>query len=159
MKRSKYFLTLSLLLALIMLSSCEEQESVAVEGISGIRIKGFHDGMLSMNVTLRIRNSMKRTVVVRGLRATVFFGETEAGTITVSEKIRIRAEEEGKYTVPVEVTIHKPGNLVMSILEAAENSEKRELYLKGVLKIRSGILCKRIPFDEKRKIHTENLLF
>jgi len=93
------------------------------------------------------------------LKAKVFFGKTEAGTIAVSKKIRILAEEEKNYTVPVEVTIHKPGNLITSILEAAGNREKRELYLKGVLKIRSGVLCKRIPFDEKRKIHAGNLLF
>jgi len=159
MKRSKYFPVLFLSFALILLSSCEEQEGVSVVGISGIRLRGFHDGVLAMDVTLGIRNRMKHAVVVRGLKAKVFFGKTEAGTIAVSKKIRILAEEEKNYTVPVEVTIHKPGDLITSILEAAGNREKRELYLKGVLKIRSGVLCKRIPFDEKRKIHAGNLLF
>jgi LEA14-like dessication related protein len=143
-----------LLFFLLLFSSCEEENEVVVKHISGISVTGFREGVLVLRVTLLISNDMNRMVVVRGLKASVFYGETEAGRIKLSEKIKIPAHSEKKYKIPVEITLHDLGDLGATLLQSAVSGEKKELHLKGVMKIRSGILCKRIPFDEQRMIRT-----
>jgi LEA14-like dessication related protein len=145
-------LPLTLLFVALFLSSCEEENGVEVKGITGISVTGIHKGVVSLYVKLLISNGMKHQVVVRGLKATVLYGETAGGEIRVTEKIRIRPRSEKSYEIPVEISLHDLGNLGIAFLRSAVNQEKKELHLQGVLKIRSGILCKRIPFDEKQKI-------
>ncbi len=139
---------------LLLFTSCEEENEVAVKHISRVSVTGFRKGVLGLRVTLLISNDMNRMVVVRGLKATVYYGETEAGRIMMSEKIKIPAHSEENYKIPVEITLRDLGNLGATLLQSAVSGEKKELHLKGVLKIRSGILCKRIPFDEQRMIRT-----
>jgi LEA14-like dessication related protein len=108
--------------------------------------------VLKLDVGLLIDNQSKRVVVVRGLKAQVLFGDEEAGKISVTKKIRIVAEAEEEYRVPVEIELQDLGKLSRALFYPSANGKKKAFHLRGVLKIRSGILCKRIPFDEKKVV-------
>ena len=152
MKKSPLLPLLVWILVFPLLSSCDRQGGVEVKGISGITIDGLHQGALSMKVALMIHNGTKHKVVVRKLVATVYYGETEGGEITVTDKISMPARSEKTYTVPVEMTISNVGNLLKAFVVSAAHGQKKELHIRGMLKVRSGILYKKIPFDEKQVI-------
>ncbi len=142
------------IVALFLLSSCERRGDVEVERISRIGVTGFQDGILSLKVTLLIRNTTKHPMVVRKMTATVFYGETEGNDIRVTRKIRIPPHTEEEYVIPVEITLYNVGSLVKAFVESAVNGQKKEFHLRGTLRIRSGVLFKKIPFDEKHLVGT-----
>ncbi len=153
MKKGSLSLLWVCIAAFSLLTSCDKEGGVEVKGINGIHVTGIHEGVLSMKADLLIHNSTNHKVVVRKLDATVFYGGAEGGTITVTEKIRMPAHSEQVYAVPVDVTLSHLGSMIKAFVESAVNRQKKELHLRGTLKVRSGILLKKIPFDEKQKIN------
>ena len=151
MKKFIYPLILSFFIVFLT-TSCDEGGGVEVKDISAVKITGFRESVLKLDVGLLIDNQSKRVVVVRGLKAQVLFGDEEAGKISVTKKIRIVAEAEEEYRVPVEIELQDLGKLSRALFYPSANGKKKAFHLRGVLKIRSGILCKRIPFDEKKVV-------
>ncbi len=139
----RFLLFLTGVLMTLVMTSCDEQGTVELTGITGLKVKGISEGVLKMEVDLRLRNTTRHNIVVRGLDAGIWYDGHEAGEVTVREKVRILKDQEAVYPVPVEVKLRGVGNMMQHLFR---NGRPEDIRLKGILKVRSGPFCRKIPF-------------
>ncbi len=118
-------------------------------GVRNVRISGWREGKMLVTVDVMLRNTRHRTLVVRGMEASLMVGGKEAGGVVLKKKIKIPGEKEALYHVPLEIRLQGVGNALKSLWDGSGG----QMHLKGIIKVRSGIFCRKIPFDE-RTLHS-----
>ena len=120
--------------------------------ISKITVRKIGDGVILLDVDIAIVNHSTRKIVVRQLSSDIFLETEKIGNVTTEEKVFISSSTEQIYRVPVKVEHENIGKIGKVLVGSVFHGGRIELEMKGVLQIRSGIILKKIRFDQKQKV-------
>ena len=140
------------LLLLVLLTGCTGEIEVHPGKISEVSVKEFHDEIILLDVIMSIENKSSHKIVVRKLTSDIFVASDKIGTVTTEEKVIITPESVGEYRVPVKIEHEDFGKITKSLLASVFHGGRIDMEMKGVLYVRSGLLFKKIRFNEKQQV-------
>ncbi len=136
----------------LIITGCSENIDVRPGKVSGITVREIHNGFFLLDVKMYMENNTTHKIVVRKLSSDVFVESEKIGTVTTQEKVTIMPDSEKEYKVPVKVSHENPGKIGRILLNSVFHGRRLKLEMRGILYIRSGIIIKKIHFDEKQEV-------
>jgi len=135
----------------LLVVSCSTFEEVRIGPATGIEINGFSGKQVSFKVMVNIENPNRQSFTLRTLDLDVSLNGTYIGQIKSTEKVNIPKRSGKVYTFPLSAELE---SLSLSVLALADLFLHRyiDVELKGMAKIKSGIMRKKIPVNEEGKI-------
>jgi LEA14-like dessication related protein len=135
----------------LLVVSCSTFEEVRIGPATGIEINGFSGKQVSFKVMVNIENPNRQSFTLRTLDLDVSLNGTYIGKIKSVEKVNIPKRSGKVYTFPLSAELE---NLSLSVIALADLFLHRyiDVELKGMAKIYSGLMRKKIPINEQEKI-------
>jgi LEA14-like dessication related protein len=135
----------------LLVVSCSTFEEVRIGPATGIEINGFSGKQVSFKVMVNIENPNRQSFTLRTLDLDVSLNGTYIGQIKSTEKVNIPKRSGKVYTFPLSAELE---NLSLSVIALADLFLHRyiDVELKGMAKIYSGLMRKKIPINEQEKI-------
>lgn len=135
----------------LFLVSCSPVEEVRIGPATGIEINGFSGKQVSFKVMVNIENPNRQSFTLRSLDLDVLLNGMYIGKIKSTEKVNIPKWSSKVYTFPLSAELK---SLSLSVFALADLFLHRyiDVELKGIAKINSGLMRKKIPINEQEKI-------
>lgn len=135
----------------LFLVSCSPVEEVRIGPATGIEINGFSGKQVSFKVMVNIENPNRQSFTLRTLDLDVLLNGRYIGKIKSTEKVNIPKRSSKVYTFPLSAELK---SLSLSVFALADLFLHRyiDVELKGMAKINSGLMRKKIPINEQEKI-------
>ena len=138
-------------LVFLFLASCSPVEEVRIGPATGIEINGFSGNQVSFKVMVNIENPNRHSFTLRTLDLDVLLNGIYVGKIKSTEKVNIPKRSSEVYTFPLSAELK---SLSLGVFALTDLFLHRyiDVELKGMAKINSGLMRKRIPVNEQEKI-------
>ncbi|MCK4630335.1 MAG: LEA type 2 family protein [Bacteroidales bacterium] len=135
----------------LFLVSCSSVEEVRIGPATGIEINGLSGKQISFKVMVKIENPNRQSFTLRTLDLDVLLNGTYIGKIRSIEKVNIPKRSSQVYTFPLSAELK---SLSFSVFALTDLFLHRyiDVELKGMAKINSGLMRKKIPINEQEKI-------
>jgi len=125
--------------------SCSTFEEVRIGPATGIEINGFS------GVMVNIENPNRQSFTLRTLELDVSLNGTYIGQIKSTEKVNIPKRSGKVYTFPLSAELESSSFNVLALTDLFLH-RYINVELKGIAKINSGLMRKKIPVNEQEKI-------
>jgi len=131
--------------------SCSPVEEVRIGPATGIEINGFSGKQVSFKVMVNIENPNRQSFTLRNMDLDVLLNGTYIGKIKSTEKVNIPKRSSKVYTFLLSAELE---SISLSVFALADLFLHRyiDVELKGMAKINSGLMRKKIPINEQEKI-------
>ena len=131
--------------------SCSPVEEVRIGPATGIEINGFSGKQVSFKVMVNIENPNRQSFTLNTLDLDVLLNGIYIGKIKSTEKVNIPKRSGKVYTFPLSAELN---SLSLSVFALADLFLHRyiDVELKGMAKINSGLIRKKILINEQEKI-------
>ncbi len=135
----------------LFLASCSPVEEVRIGPATGVEINGFSGKQVNFKVMVNIENPNRQSFTLRTLYLDVSLNGTYIGQIKSTEQVNIPKRSSKVYTFPLSAELESSS---LSVLTLADLFLHRyiDVEIKGMAKINSGLMRKKIPVNEQEKI-------
>ena len=132
-------------------ASCSPVEEVRIGPATGMEISGFSGKQVSFKVMIKIENPGRQSFALRTLDLDVLLNGIYIGKIKSTEKVIIPKRSGKVYTFPLSAELR---SLSLSVFALTDLFLHRyiDVELKGMAKINSGLMRKKFPINEQKKI-------
>jgi len=131
--------------------SCSTFEEVRIGPATGIEINGFSGKQVNFKVMVNIENPNRQSFTLRTLELDVSLNGTYIGQIKSTEKVNIPKGSGKVYTFPLSAELESSSFNVLALTDLFLH-RYINVELKGIAKINSGLMRKKIPVNEQEKI-------
>ncbi|MCD6564394.1 MAG: LEA type 2 family protein [Bacteroidales bacterium] len=131
--------------------SCSTFEEVRIGPATGIEINGFSGKQVNFKVMVNIENPNRQSFTLRILELDVSLNGTYIGQIKSTEKVNIPKRSGKVYTFPLSAELESSSFNVLALTDLFLH-RYINVELKGIAKINSGLMRKKIPVNEQEKI-------
>jgi len=131
--------------------SCSTFEEVRIGPATGIEINGFSGKQVNFKVMVNIENPNRQSFTLRTLELDVSLNGTYIGQIKSTEKVNIPKRSGKVYTFPLSAELESSSFNVLALTDLFLH-RYINVELKGIAKINSGLMRKKIPVNEQEKI-------
>jgi len=135
----------------LFLASCSPFEEVRIGPATGIEINGFSGNQVSFNIMVNIKNPNRQSFTLHTLDLNVSLNGTYIGQIKSTEKVNIPKRSGKVYTFPLSAELESSSFNVLALTDLFLH-RYINVELKGIAKINSGLMRKKIPVNEQEKI-------
>ncbi|MCH7658133.1 MAG: LEA type 2 family protein [Bacteroidetes bacterium] len=138
-------------IAFLFFVSCSPVEEVRIGPATGIEINGLSGKQISFKVMVKIENPNRKGFTLHTLDLDVLLNGIYIGQIKSTEKVKIPERSSQVHAFPLSVELK---SLSLSIFTLMNLFLHRyiDVELKGMAKINSGLMRKKIPINEQEKI-------
>lgn len=140
-----------ILFVLPLILSCGNLENIEIGEPQNIKVRGFEDNYLLVDVELPVNNPSFYTINISDMDVRVFLNDRFLGKLIIDEKIKIKPKQSTIYKLPVKIRIANilgTAFIMMNMKKGKEAAVKFE----GEVKARSFLLFKTIEINETRNV-------
>ncbi len=141
----------ALLLLLILVGSCGNFENIEMGKPDEVKVKGFEDKYLLINVRVPVNNPTIHRIKITDMDLKVYLNGNYLGKLVVDEKIVIKGKERKVYQLPVKVRLNNILGATFTIMNL-KKGQQVDVRFEGVVTAKSYMIKKKIELDESRKI-------
>jgi LEA14-like dessication related protein len=136
-----YQLILILSIALI---SCDNIEELNLVGQPQVKVRGFDDGAVMLDLLLEINNPNARTFRVKKADFNIFLNGAAVGNSHLDKAISIKANSSKTYAFPMKIKL-KSEELSLSSLLGTLFKKQMRLKVEGDIKAGSLFISQKFP--------------
>ncbi|MEA3317308.1 MAG: LEA type 2 family protein [Bacteroidota bacterium] len=147
MKNKIYFI----IFFLALLNSCAMYRSVDVGDISDVDFNGLKNNKISVDISIPIENNNFYPIKIKSVDLELYLDNNYFGKISNSKKIKISANSNKTYSLPVDIEIENVFSGAMKMLQLS-NSKNLNIKIKGDVKARGLIFVREMKINEEKLI-------
>ena len=140
----------SLLLVLILFTSCREYQDIEFKQIRDLKVRGIEDGSLIIDGFAEFHNPNRMGIKLRDAEVEVFVKGKKVAELNSSEKVRIRPN--GKFEIPLDAKIDMKGSGFVGNVLSLLTKKELELEFKGQIEVSRWLIPKKIPIHDTQKV-------
>lgn len=141
------------LLAILLpfLVSCGNFENIEIGEPQNIKVRGFEENYLLIDIDLPINNPTVHFINVTELDVRVFLNDRYLGKLIIDERIRLKPKQSNTYKLPVKIRI---ANILSTafIMMNLKKGQEAKIKFEGKVKARSLFFFKTIEISETQKV-------
>ncbi len=145
-----------LFLFVVILSGCKGIDDIAMTGISDFRFKGINNDVISFSAVVGVSNPSSVGFHVSELKVKTIADGNYIGTLTTTDKIKIRARSDTSYRMNFTL---KLANMLTGASSLYGLSHKKEVLveMQGYVKSRTFLATKKTDIKESRMVAVPSL--
>lgn len=145
-----------LVFILVLLSGCKGVEDITMTGISDFKFKGINNDVISFSAVVGVSNPSSVGFHVSELNVKTIADGNYIGTLTTTDKIKIRARSDTSYRMNFTL---KLANMLTGASSLYGLSRKKEVLveLQGYVKSRKFLATRKTDIKESRKVAVPSL--
>ncbi|MBN1118102.1 MAG: LEA type 2 family protein [Bacteroidales bacterium] len=145
-----FYLLLIILLPLV--SSCGNVEEIVIGEPKEVKVHGFEDNYLVIDVALPVDNPTLHKISIREMDVRVSLNGRYLGKLIVDERLVLKPKSNTVYQIPVKIrmaNILETAFLMMNL----KKGQTSELNFEGEVKARTLFFLKTVEINETRKVN------
>jgi LEA14-like dessication related protein len=147
----KSLLLKSLLLSVIILSSCRGVQDIQITGVDGFELKGMENSRVSFSANIGIINPSSLGFKISEVNLKTSIDGSFIGTLTTSNLVKIPSRSDSTYRMNFSMEL---ANLLTGASTLYNMTRKKQVTIdmKGYVKARSWFTVKKVNVSETRLI-------
>lgn len=141
----KHFLFFSLLT--IFLSSCVDYKDVEIVGIKDIKVEKIDQSGVKATISLQVKNPNNYKISVVGSDLDLYVNGNKLGKAELKDKIKLKKNSNDVHVFRVESNFKDAGMALLPSLLTAITKGSVQLKIKGTIKGKAFLVCKKIPVE------------
>lgn len=119
--------------------------------VEHVTVQGLSLSGVTLGVQIPIENPNPVSFKITNFELAISIDGIDMGNVSSTDKIKVKARSNEVHNFTVEATF---GELLLAIpkIMKALAKDKAELQVKGFIKVKAGILAKRIKINEKQEV-------
>ncbi len=129
---------ISLILIVIVLSSCSVYKSVDIGDVNDVAFKGMVNNRVNVNMKIPITNPNRFKIKIKSMDLDLKINGNYIGKMTIADEIVIPPKSEDVQEFPVEIIVKNP-LASMAVMYKLRNAKRFEMELDGTIKVKAFI--------------------
>jgi LEA14-like dessication related protein len=140
-----------ILITSLFFTSCGNFEGITLGELKEVKVSGFEDNFLKLNVTVPIDNPTVHRINIKEIDVRVFINQQYIGKLMVDEHILIRPKSEEIYSLPVKIRLANILNTAFIMMNLSKGQQV-QFGFEGNIAVRTMLITRNIEIKETRSI-------
>ncbi len=136
-----------IILIVISLTSCGKMEELQIGDITNIQLKGFSNNLVTLQVTVPVKNPNPYRLTIKGGDINVSAFNTELGKVKQMDNLTLAAKSAKDYTINIVVEITNMAGGLSSAYKLAQG-DNANIRLSGKIKVQYFLYSKTIEIED-----------
>ncbi len=136
----------------LILSGCGIYKPVTVGKIKAIRLVSLNFEEITFKLIIPVENPNGYKFRIVGSEVEIALNDKQLTNITVEDDVEVPKKFNGEIEVPVKVKLKGMFDAGTIAIVELFNKRGTELTIKGYVKVKAGIISKKIKIDEKSNV-------
>jgi len=154
-KSNKYHIGIIIWSFCFLLSACTDFKEIEVGSPTAIIVKSIKDNKINADLSIPISNPNNLKFKITQINLDVIVNENYLGKITTGKNVLIPANSNENHLFNLNLEVKSIAKGIISIINVF-GSGKVKVESKGYIKIRSGLIVKSLPVENKTSIKVRN---
>lgn len=141
----------SLVLIVIVLSSCKVYKTVDIGDVNNVDFKGLVDNRVRLDMKIPISNPNVYKIKIKSMDLDLKINGNYIGKMTIVDEIVIPPKSEDIQDFPVEIIVKNPF-ASMAVMYKIRSAKSFEMEINGTIKVKALINTKTIEVSEKQRV-------
>lgn len=143
-------LVLLALASFFLFNACGNFDDVTIGEPTDVKVKGFEDNFLKVNVTVPVNNPTIHKIKIEKMDVKVFINDRYIGKLVIDDNLVLRGKENTLKQIPVKVRLSNI--LVLAFIRMSlKKGQQTEARFEGEIEARALLIKKTIKINETRK--------
>lgn len=132
--------------------SCGNFEEIEIGEPKEVKIRGFEDNFLIVDIALPVNNPTIHRVSIKEMDVRVFLNDKYIGKLLIDEKVSIKPKKDTVYNLPVKIRLANVLGTAFIMMNMNKGSQS-EVRFEGEIKAKALMITKTIEIKESKKIN------
>jgi LEA14-like dessication related protein len=140
-----------LLILTLTFLSCDSIEELSLVGQPDVKIRGFENGELALDLLLKIHNPNSRSFKVKNAKFTIAVDDSKVANSSMDKAISIKANSTEVYAFPMKVKLNGD-DINLGMLLSTLFKKQIHLKIDGDIKAGSFFISQKFPIEWEENV-------